>query len=179
MLAIMKKRFGISIRSLLGLVAVVLSVASLQAADVRSLDVADQSVEKSEVRHSMIGPRSTLVFYAFPEQQAVLVVNVDNKSTKFPVNATVNLFDKTVTADGLAKWINNQHSDGLYPDVPAPLVKFPIPAASCETVSHKILNRAEKHSAYEVEYKIGEVKKEGVFELKAFSATTQVLVKIE
>jgi len=36
------------------------------------------------------------------------------------MTATVYIFDDSVTEDGLKKWLNNQHSDGLFVDVPEP-----------------------------------------------------------
>jgi hypothetical protein len=49
------------------------------------------------------------------------VVHIDNKNEKFPVGGKVFEFAKGVTGDEMDKWVNNQHSDGLFPEVPEPV----------------------------------------------------------
>ena len=51
------------------LLAGVVSATAAEQAGVRKLDV--KNAEKKEVRHSMIGPRNTLIFYTFKEHQAI------------------------------------------------------------------------------------------------------------
>jgi hypothetical protein len=101
------------------------------------LDPADKEVKKLVVTQSQIGYRNTLVFYTFPEQQAVLRVSIDNKDTTFPLAATLYTFAADVSEDGLAKWLNNQHSDGLFADVPEPTATAEIPAKSLKLIAHK------------------------------------------
>ncbi len=170
-----------------GLVAFfTLLVSGVLHADIaRELDVADESVTKKEVRYSMVGPRDTLIFYTFPEQKVILLVKVGNKTKKFPVSATVHVFPKDTTAEGMGRWLNNQHSDGIFPEVPTP-TPYAVAAESCETLGHKVVSEVKggqvKQDTYEncvVEFKIADVEEKGVFSLAGFTATTQVLVKVE
>lgn len=163
------------------------SALPVVADEARVLDMTDESVTSKAVRYSMMGPRDTLLFYTFPNQQAILVVNVDNKSTKFPVSAVVHVFPKETKAEDLAKWINNQHSDGLYPEIPTPTGSYPLPEESCSKVSSKKMTQVETRGPkgkavfdnHVVEYKIADFAKEGVVSLKGFTSTTQVLVKVD
>ena len=129
----------------------------------------------------MVGPRDTLVFFKFIDQKAVLVVNIDNKTKKFAVTATVYLFALDVTEKGMAKWINNQHSDGLYPDVPEPIAIQKIDPKNCSMISHERVDSPKDgfkgYDRYTVKYGIAAVKKKGVFELKAFTAEARVSLK--
>ena len=49
--------------------------AEEKSASIKVLDTAGKLVEKREVRDSMMGPRNTLIFYTFKDQQAVLLVS--------------------------------------------------------------------------------------------------------
>jgi hypothetical protein len=148
------------------------------------LNVADKAVKKIEVRHSMMGPRDTLIFYQFEKQQAVLVVNLKhqaNQPNQFSVTAKVHVFADGVTGKALAKWINNQHSDGLHPDVPRPAATYPIPKKSCAVIASKLIERVKAHNGeyddYSVQFKIGEVTEKDVFVLKAVAETSKAFVK--
>lgn len=145
------------------------------------LDTASKATKKLEVRHSFIGFRDTVIFYTFEEQKAVLRVGIDNETTDFPVTATVYVFAEDVTADGLSKWLNNQHSDGLFPEVPKPVASYKIPEKSCSKVSHKLIDRSKQelgeHDNYAVKFRIEDVTEKGVFQLKAFTSETKVHVK--
>ena len=156
-------------------------IPTVGRAEEKVLDL--KTAEKLEVRHSMIGARNTLVFYTFKDQQAVLRVTIDNKDTKFPIKAVVHQFADDVTAEGLKKWLNNQHSDGLFPDVPEPVATYEIPAASLSIKSSKLIDSSklpngefENHS---VTFHIAEVTEKDVFTLKEYTGETGVFVKVK
>ena len=114
-----------------------MSANAAEQAAVRQLDI--KEAERKEVCYSMIGPRNTLIFYTFVDQQAILSLTIDNKDESFPVSGRVLLFDEETTEEGLKKWINNQHSDGLYPDIPDPIFTKVLPEGSCVVTAHKQL----------------------------------------
>ena len=162
----------------------VTATAEDAAADSKVLNVADKSVKKTEVRHSMIGARDTVIFYQFEKQHAVLVVNLKHQAdhaNQFSVTAKVHVFADGVTGKALGKWVNNQHSDGLHPDVPRPAASYPIPKKSCEVVASKLIGRIKAHNGeyddYSVQFKIGEVAEKDVFVLKAVAETSKGFVK--
>ncbi len=162
-----------------------LGVAPLYAAET-TVDPKAQTTTKTQVTQSMIGYRDTLLFYTLAEQKAVLVIRIDNKSEKFPMTGKLHFFAKEVTAEVLANWINNQHSCGLFPDVPEPVATHNVPATSCSVVSNKIAEaivveegppNSGKFNRYEVEFKIENVPVFGEIKIKDFTDTACVFVK--
>lgn len=137
--------------------------------------------ERKQVTSSMIGARDTLLFYTFGEQKAVLRLRIDNKTARFPVKGTVYLFAPTTTAEGLAKWLNNQHSDGLFPEVPEPTLTTKLPDGTCKVTELKLAEGKEKKpngifSKYEVKVAVKSHAVKGQFTLKAFEDLANVLV---
>ena len=136
---------------------------------------------KLEVRYSQIGYRDTLLFYTFNEQKTVLKLQIDNRDKKFPMTATVYIFDDSVTEDGLKKWLNNQHSDGLFVDVPKPTITQKVPAKYCKvTASHLINNTKEpfgQYANYAVAFEVKDYTDMKNVKLKGFTGKTKVHVK--
>lgn len=164
------------------LATLLLGVAPLHAAET-TVDPKAQTTVRQQVVDSMMGYRDTLLFYTFAAEKAVLVVKIDNKSDKFPMNGKLYVFAEETTAEGLKKWINNQHSDGLYPDVPSPVTTHEIPAASFSLVAQKMLEVVKSdHSGtfnrHEVEFKVEKVPVFGEIKIKDFTDTATVHVKI-
>ncbi|MGA0845604.1 MAG: hypothetical protein ACO3RV_03620 [Luteolibacter sp.] len=157
-----------------------LASAPLHAAE-RELDV--KKAEKIEIRHSMIGFRNTLIFYTFKERNAVLELSIDNRDESFPVTARVHLFGLDVDAEGIAKWINNQHSCGLFPDVPTPVLTTELPQATCKVETHRQTGisknpgpREGMFKDYELELVMAEFELAGQFKLAAFTDAARVHV---
>lgn len=164
------------------LATLLIGFSSLHAAET-TIDPKAQTTAKQQVLDSMIGYRDTLLFYTFAAERAVLVVRIDNKSDKFPMTGKLHVFAKETTAEGLGKWINNQHSDGLYPDIPEPVATHDIPAASFALVSHKIAEVVKSEHAgtfnrYDVIFTIEKVPAFGEIKIKDFSDTATVHIKI-
>lgn len=68
----------------------------------------------------------TKKFYVLPEAKVVVVVATADGTAD--ASATIHVFAVDATAEGVEKWINNQHSDALHPDVPEPLRSLAVPA---------------------------------------------------
>lgn len=147
------------------------------------LDAGDDSVAKQEVRHSMLGVRDTVVFYSFPKQKAVLRVRIGNADTQFPLTAVLHTFAATTTAEGLKKWVNNQHSDARFVDAAKPVAKHDIPAALLKVESSRKTGRSQQHNGafddYKVKFRLGDFAPEGGPELKGFTGEATVHVKAE
>ena len=147
----------------------------------RNLD--GKKAEKLEVRHSMIGFRNTLLFYTFKDQQAVLVLSIGNQDEKFPVTGKIHLFDAATTEKDLKKWLNNQHSDGLFPDIPKPIFTGDLPNELCKVISHKKTGisknptNASTYQNYEVKLSVKQHVIDKKFKLTAFTDTARVHVK--
>ncbi|MCE2959630.1 MAG: hypothetical protein ACK56K_15245 [Akkermansiaceae bacterium] len=147
-----------------------------------------ETTAKAQVTQSMIGYRDTLLFYTFAVEKAVLVVRIDNKNDQFPIKAELNVFPKNATNEGISNWINNQHSCGLFPDVPEPVAVHNIPATSFAVVSKKIAEaivveegppNAGKFNRYEVEFKLENIPVVGELKLKTSPIPLVFLLKVK
>lgn len=123
------------------------------------------------VRNSMIGFRPTQHFYVLGDQHAVLrLVFNGNDDDAFSLGATIYRFNESATQESLSKWVNNQHSDGLYPSVPKPESTVAVPAEYCKVLSVRAskteLEPKGQYRAFDVKFKIN-----------AFTAGDQVRFK--
>ncbi|MEZ5329978.1 MAG: hypothetical protein R3F19_33445 [Verrucomicrobiales bacterium] len=160
----------------------VLAIVSTPLHANRILD--GKKAEKVEVRHSMLGFRDTLLFYTFKGQQAILVLSIDNKDETFPVTGKVFLFDEKTTDGALKKWINNQHSDGLFPDIPEPSSSVELPKGTCKVITHKETGATKNPGGdpstfknYQVKFSIGKFSVDKKFKLTEFTDSAEVHVK--
>jgi len=142
-----------------------------------------KKAHKQEVRHSMIGFRNTLLFYTFKDQQAILTLSIGNTDETFPVKGKLHLFDPATTEEDLKKWINNQHSDALFPDVPTPVFTGKLPEGSCRVTSHKQTGMSKSPTGpatftnYEVKLSVKEHAIDKKVKLSTFTDTAKVHVK--
>ncbi|MGL4399493.1 MAG: hypothetical protein ACRCXD_06470, partial [Luteolibacter sp.] len=142
-----------------------------------------KDAKKEQVRHSMIGPRDTLIFYTFAEKAAVLVLRIDNTAAALPVSATVQLFAPGTTAEALGKWVNNQHSDGLFPDAPEPTATVKLPDGTCTVTAREVTGKEKQalnedvFADYKVKLTVREHREPGKFHLPAFADEANVFVK--
>ena len=176
-------------KSFLTLSACALMAAAMTAtASARDLDVANAA--KAEIRHGQIGPCDTLIFYTFGDQDAVLQLNIKHADGKFTVSASMQLFKEGTGAEEMGKWINNQHSCGLFPEVPKPST-VELPADACSVIESKLLgvkaggggrvqvdpDQAPKFEDHALKIQISDLKQEG-FRLKGFTFDTGSFVKV-
>lgn len=112
---------------LVALVLTCLAFASVAHAAERRVKLAPDTPATEVNRYfSLLAHGPTKKFYVLPEAKVVVVVaTVDGKAD---ASATIHVFPADVSAEGIAKWINNQHSDALHPDVPMPLRSVLVPA---------------------------------------------------
>jgi len=142
-----------------------------------------KKAQKLEIRHSMIGFRNTLLFYTFKDQQAILTLSIGNTDETFPVKGKIHLFGAATTEEGLKKWVNNQHSDGLFPDIPTPTFTGGLPDGSCSVTSHKQTGTSPSPTSadifknYEVTLSVKEHAIDKKVKLSAFTDTATVHVK--
>ena len=108
------------------------------------------TTKELQIRHSMLGFRDTLLFYTFPDQQAVLRLHISSKDKTFPVTGIVYLFPAKTSSEGIKKWINNQHSDGLFPDIPSPHLIHALPKDICKPVATKIIGEKKNFPNHQI-----------------------------
>ena len=146
-------------------------------------ELAFKEAKKEQVRHSMMGMRDTLLFYTFAEKSAVLVLNIGNKDAAMPVTGTVHLFAPGTTVKDLGKWVNNQHSDGLFPDVPKPSLSSKLPDGTCSVTARELtgqekqLDGKNSYGDWKIKLSVKEQRVEGKFHLPAFEDEANVFVK--
>jgi len=127
------------------------------AAERRVAITADTKATEVSRYFSLLAHGPTKKFYVVPESNAVVVVaTVDGRSD---AAATIHLFPADVTAEGISKWINNQYSDALYPDVPKPLRSVPVPADRFHTkvgppLDHERGEAGDEYDRVRVEFTI-------------------------
>ncbi|MGB0292901.1 MAG: hypothetical protein ACPGIA_10010 [Luteolibacter sp.] len=164
--------------------------AILSTVTARDLDVTAADVKKQEIRHGQIGPRDTLIFYTFGDQDTVLQLNIKHAEGKFTLSGKMQLFKEGTGAEGMRKWVNNQHSCGLFPDVPKPTA-VELPAMACTVLESKLLGikpglggriqldpaQAPKFEDHSLKIQVSELKMDG-FRLKSFTLDTGAFVRV-
>jgi len=147
----------------------------------KSLKVTRETPVK-DVQQSQIGYRDTLIFYTFKKESTVLRLQIENKDQSFPMRATLFFFAENIDEDGIKKWINNQHSDGIFVDAPQPTGTHELPAANCKVSKHKYIDREMmgigEYDNYKVTFEIKSYDDKNGLTLKGFTGETKVHVPI-
>lgn len=123
------------------------------------------------------------VFYTLAEQNTVVSIVIDNHSTNFSPVVSIVLFEADVSEADMAHWINNQHSDALYSDVPEPLVSYVLSPESITVNqtprgSHSSGAIGDEYDMYAVGFTIAEKVIERRFQLSAFTVSIDVQVLV-
>jgi hypothetical protein len=80
----------------------------------------------------------TQKFFVLSEARVVvLVATSDGKSD---ASATVYVFPEETTAEGIDRWINNRHSDALYPDAAEPERAIKVPDGKFHAKAGAVVN---------------------------------------
>lgn len=162
------------------------AISTAGTASARDLDVDGPEVKKEEIRHGQIGPRDTLIFYTFADQDAVLQLSIHHEAGKFTLSGKMQLFKEGTGAEAIGRWVNNQHSCGLFPEVPKPTATIDLPANALAVTESKLKEGAEpvlspatgdKFQDHTLKIEVSELKMEG-FRLKGFTADTGAYVKV-
>lgn len=172
-----KRQFRFCLYFMLGFIW--LAVGSPAIAQV--LDVKEKGVKRMEISSGFGGYRDTLIFYTFENNYAILKLTIDNKDKTFPIKGDLIVFEETVVKDGIKKWLNNQHSDALYPDVPKPKSKHKLAPKSVKVLKNQLTgsskSRTGRFDDYTVHFQLDEIMKVGKFSLKSFKDKATVHVK--
>ncbi len=148
-----------------------------------TFNVKGDGVEKYEANQTLIGFSNTRIFYTVASQNAIVVVHIDDKDKQFAASGKVHVFAKGVTADDLGKWVNNQHSDALFADIPEPVATHTLPADAIKTVSSKLLGQEKggpegaAYDKYSVEFAVGETALTKTLKLGAFKDSATAYTK--
>jgi len=163
----------------------VLPVLSADTAGGRALDIsADAGVTKQVVDRYFspyrYGP--TQIFYTLPHDAAMVRVQFPADSAGFTFTVTVYLFEDGTTADRIAQFVNNLHSDALYPDPPLPTSQTMIPASALTIIGsdltgHTAGPQGDEYDDYAVEFQVDAHVQPGLFLLAGFDGVVGVHVR--
>lgn len=139
--------------------------------------------ERFESRFSIGGPQpTTRLFYSFPEQSVVLSVLITREGEGHKAAGTVHIFERGLPAEELAKWLNNQMSDALYPDAPEPVHRVRLGEDACtitaaEFVADQHLERFDlDYKDYRLTLKVERQRIGDRFDLRGFEDVTGIFV---
>lgn len=102
----------------------------------------------------------TRKFYAFPDRRIVVVVHVNPaRADAIETTAVVHVFPATADPAGIDKWINNQHSDALYPDAAVPertveVAPERLRAKATGPLEHEVGGNGDEYDRYRVDFTI-------------------------
>ena len=138
---------------------------------------------KQEVFQGMLGFRDTLLFYKLADQGVILTLSIGNKDKSFPVTGKIYQFKDSTTDKDLKKWINNQHSDGLFADAPRPVSVTGLPKDSCKVTSSKLQGTKDEQFSggvfeeYQIVISMKAVALEDGFKISPFTDKTRLYLK--
>lgn len=147
-----------------GLLLVTLGVATARAADPAAARVVEITPDTAGLEvnryYSLHAHGPTKKFYAFPDLRVVVVVHVNPASAdQIETTAVVHCFDAATDPAGIEKWINNQHSDALHPEVPEPRRSIAVDPARLHAkvegpLEHEVGGGGDEYDRYRVDFTI-------------------------
>ncbi|MCA9176195.1 MAG: hypothetical protein KDB14_17030 [Planctomycetales bacterium] len=157
-----------------------------EAADPVKLKVGGEggAIVRTVANQTLIGFSNTRVFYPLAKQNAVVVVHLADKGKGFATSGKVHVFAKSATSDDLDKWINNQHSDALFADIPEPVATHVVPPDAIKTVSSKLLGQEKggpegvTYDKFLVEFVVSEAELTKTLQLAAFKDSATAFSKV-
>ena len=104
-------------------------------------------------------------------------LEIDNWDKSFPMTGTLYVFAANTSEKEIKKWLNNQYSDGLFPEVPQPVSTLKFPDMICKVTSSKYIDRAKaglgEYDNYTVNFEVKDHDFKD-FRLKGFTGETKV-----
>lgn len=163
-----------------GLCAVAAAPAAVAAARVVEITPATEGLEVNRYfSPEAHGP--SLKFYAFPAERIVVVVRVAPTPRAVTTTAEINVFPAPTDAEGLGKWINNQHSDAIHPDVPQPERRIDVQPERLHTkvegpLDHEVGGGGDEYDRHRVDFSI-DAFTDGDVQLKASRGSVDTFVR--
>lgn len=148
----------------------------------KTLDVSSARQITVDQYFSIYRYGDTLRFYHFIEQNAVLMLRFPAADSQFEILGSLNLFADSETQASISQWINNQHSDALVADAPAPTLEASLDASQY-TITASSLSNTETatdgflYHNYSVEFFIDNLSQGGQYHLSSFSDSVTVHVR--
>ena len=128
------------------------------AAENRTIAItADTPAHEVSRYFSMYAHGPTKKFYRVPDASSVVVVTTG--VTEPDIVATIHIFPEATSPKAIDKWINNRHSDALYPDAAKPERAIDIPAerlrtTASEPLDHEVGPNGDEYDRVRVDFTI-------------------------
>ncbi len=168
-----------SVRLAVMMFGLVVNLSVLYGAE-PTLDIKGPQVKRFETAQTQIGYTHTKIFYTFGDLKTVFVITIQN-NRDFTTTGQAHQFDAKYSVEDLDKWINNQHSDGLFADAPEPknVVNLPKNAFKTEAIKPQGNQQGpqDNYEKYQVEFKLAEQNIKGELTIKSATDTATVYVK--
>ena len=141
----------------------------------------DTEAREVSTYYSLHAHGPTVKFYVFPEACVVAVVRVTPAGKAIDTAVDVAVFPRDTAVESIQKWINNQHSDAIYPDVPNPERRFTVDgkwvhATSKGPLEHEVGGNGDEYDRHEVEFAI-DAFTEGDVDFRASRGTANAFVR--
>lgn len=150
----------------------------------RQLEFSESSTEVKSIVQCFCDSRyrSTLQIIHFINQNAVLTIEFDNLSLDFNSAAVLHLFDQTATQSDLSRWINNQHSDGLYLNTAIPTHSIELGSSLVTVTSSAFVESlsgfsGDEYDKYQIDYSVANQSATGLYFLNGFSSNADVYLQ--
>ncbi len=148
---------------------------------VAPMDRVALSVEQADrsFSHNVLLPETSIygvtkLFYIFNDQNAVMLVRLDNLEGNPTISASVEVYLFEEGAE-IEDWVNNQYNDAVLPNPPSPI--YSIVLEDIINVNQSTFKRetSVSFSLYDVAFDVSEFSNER-FDLSAFSGEAEVAV---
>lgn len=99
----------------------------------------------------------TQKFFVLPDVRVVVVVSTRDGTSD--ASATIHVFPESATAEGIGRWINNRHSDAIFPEAAKPERVIEVPderfrAQAGRVVGHEVGSGGDEYDRVPIEFTI-------------------------
>ena len=110
------------------------------------------------------------------------MIEFDNTTTAFDTSAVLHLFDVSASEQDVSRWINNQHSDGLFVNPAQPLQSYPIDSQYITITSSAYVEslsgfNGDEYEQHHIEFTVANLLEINAFHLNGFSDQADVYLQ--
>lgn len=162
------------------LLAAVSAIPTVARAAERSVEITAATPGREINRYySMYAHGPTKKFYTLPDARIVVVVATGDTTPN--ATATIHVFPEATTPEAMAKWINNRHSDAIYPDAAEPERSIPVPAdrfhaTASAPLEHEVGPNGDEYDRVRVDFTI-DAFEDGDVRVKASKGTLDAYLR--
>lgn len=158
----------------------ILAAATASAAETREVVIGPKTDAREVSRYfSLRAHGPTQKFFVLRDVGVVVVVATSDGTSD--ASATIHVFPEGSTAEGIDRWINNRHSDAIYPEAAEPdrVIKVPggkFRAKAGAVVGHEVGSGGDEYDRVPIEFTI-EPFEDGDVVVRASQGTLEAFVR--